>query len=968
MANAPIPDNVLAQLNSYLPSAPKASDYSQYDQVQGLEAPITPQTYDAKTLQPTSGLMPSHVAQGLSSGKLVLDKNTTPTVKMTNGKGEVEDVKADDVGNKLLGGTHFFESKSSQIRRDELSKPENQGITGEFNQGIHSLANQFAFGAPDIINAAHQTPEEKLRQETREGSNRIGQVVGGLLGFGGNLLATEGLGVFGHIGQLGDAAEHLITGVVPEAAEHIASSLGPETATKLVDAANIGKEGINSRIAELAPEVGNEQAAQTVGAELQQKLVSDARDASLSKRLLGSAVNQAVQGAALSSPQALAYAITGDPQKAAETLGWGLGTGIFLGGAGELVKSAGKATLDVTTKILGGESGNVATELRNKVDQRTLNTLGFTKDHLKKMSPGQIADTVNLIKEQGLLDNANSRRDLGDLADALHDKIGKNIGDARAQLDELVQTPTASGGNLQKHAIQVGELSQPIQELLDKPDIKRAWNGELRNALQTVKDEVDKAGADKGYVSFADAQDLMSDLRDKYTKSIKNAVADVKCMRVVSPLDNAKAAAYFGLKNQIDIAGDRVVKAAQDQGINVDPNLIGDLVKNRNDYATLQEIEKAILNKDAAQAGNRALGFTDFIHMSGDGGIASQPLQTGLAAAGATIGYLTGIPGAGVAGLLAGKALGKVAGYPADILVKHWLEDKGLLMANRVLKRAAGASEGPDVFSAIMTKDALNRLKQTTDTIATKLQQMSESAVPKVVGTQVDPFSHLLGGNGSTTGLSKAQQQAKLQTLLAQAAANPQTLIDTTSHVSGMIQQFHPQLAEALAQHTIQKINYLHQNIPTPPVPTPFKAKSTIGQQSDWQKFSDKAEVAINPLAAIDHMAKGDLNDNHMDALNTLYPNIKQEFVNTIMQAHLDDPTMTLPYSARQKLTQLTGIPLDQVNGAAIQQWYAQADQMRNEQQAQQQSQSTRSRGKPKFSKSKSNSGTMFGPSANKPA
>lgn len=66
----------------------------------------------------------------------------------------------------------------------------------------------------------------------------------------------------------------------------------------------------------------------------------------LGSRIARAAVRTGVESAALSAPRALSEAVMGDPDEAAETLLWSLGTGAVLGAGGAVIKAGAQRSVD----------------------------------------------------------------------------------------------------------------------------------------------------------------------------------------------------------------------------------------------------------------------------------------------------------------------------------------------------------------------------------------------------------------------------------------------------------------------------------------------------------------------------------------------------------------------------------------------------------------------------------------------
>ena len=65
--------------------------------------------------------------------------------------------------------------------------------------------------------------------------------------------------------------------------------------------------------------------------------------------------------------------------------------------------------------------------------------------------------------------------------------------------------------------------------------------------------------------------------------------------------------------------------------------------------------------------------------------------------------------------------------------------------------------------------------------------------------------------------------------------------------------------------------------------------------------LNDKLEVINNPFIVMDKLGKGNLNQNHMEALKTIYPKIYNNVVNKINEYGMSKPDM--PYKQKLRLS-----------------------------------------------------------------
>lgn len=775
-------------------------------------------------------------------------------------------VEGKDIQRALSMG-YTPETHTDLLRRDEQFKNEQAGIFGSLKEGTKSFINQTLMGVPDILMNSGESEDEKVRREQREEDYKLARTVGGVGGFGASL--AVGGPLFKGAGIAGEAVERGVTSLLERAGTEGAEQVGQQLATKAA-------EGFAQK--------------------------------SITTRILGSMANQATQGAIISSPQALAQAIVGDPDKSAETLSWGLGLGTFFGGAGELVSSATKAAetaaKDGATNLLDNQ--NVKDKLNDFANGTALKLAGFSKPILNKMSPSRIADTANLLFESGAINSAEGKTAIGDMAEVLHQKIGKEIGNIRSELDDVITAPVmgttqrvskASIPSTVKDAAPTRDgLIAYLTEELNHPELRFEHNKPLLEAKDMFIRDAAKLGDDTGNLTFRDLQNFQEDLRGNWTKNIQRYFKDsgVSGINTITPADAMKGNAYMAVRNYTDAAANKVVEAANDAQIPISTALVQRLAKARRDYSIILDIENAQADLAKREIANRSVGLTDMLH-AGHG-----PASF---ATGATLGAIGHAVGGPVAGFIGYKA-GRLLGAPLDIMVKHWAEDKGLAITANLARKAA--KDGAQVFSGVITQEAKDRLANTLSQVQTILQRTAQRSSPLTANTTLNPISHLLGSSNLSTEKQKESVLAKLNNF----AANPQAVPELTQHFTGALSQFSQPLADAYHNQVTKQINYLTSNAPQKPQPIPFAPKQPDISPTAWKSFMDKAEVAINPFSVMHHFEKGTLTDDHLDALNNVWQNTKDDIVSEIAKTYADNPDLVIPTQKRALLAKITGMDL----------------------------------------------------------
>jgi hypothetical protein len=843
-----------------------------------------PQFFDPTTGQPLPDLAPDEAAAAITQGKAGLDKTSGP-VLLKGKDGSVYKFAPEKVPDVLAKypDAYQFLTPQEELQHRVHKEEEAKGLTGSLEEGASSFANQALFGVPEAIASAELSPKEAAEREARQQEHSTARLVGGAAGVGATMLAG------GELFKAADLAGQAVArGVLPAAA---------------------------------------------------------AADASLGARLAGQALNYATQGAIFSSPQALVQATIGqDPKKAAETLAWGIGLGGLLGGGGELLSSGVGAAKTAIDEALVKN----AKDLDTFANTSAVRAAGAQKSQLMRESEDRIQEVGNYLHENELIKPGMSRQDIGDVVESARKIEGGRMGDAIGKLDSYLEKHANepamprfddqgfySGERVIDNAIKPGDIGHAIKNGVDLkpreiealtpeqieqglkfgtytrtadgglhmngmwgPDLEMPMNADRAKAIQQVIDSADKiethSYGGEDLVSFEKAQDFASLLRRKWGRSIDNSLNEggAKGMRAVTPLDDAKADAYFLVRHVLHSAADDVALAAKD------PSLVGELGAAKKNYATLAQLETFAQNLDRQQAGNKGMfGLTDTIHAGR--GIAG----LGLGGIGAAVGGLMG----GAPGAVAGGYIGKLVGSPLDIMMKHWMEDKGLVIMSALAKRAA--KEGPEVWGSVISKDAQARLAETMGTVKDTLKKMAIEGIQQTSQRTNEHMKHLLG---STSGLTGDQAYNKLGDRLNAIASNPQSLVTATSAMAAPFAQASPALGAAYQAQVASAITYLHNAFPRAPMaPMPFAPVTWSPSPTEKLAFHDKAEVVANPMSVMKHVAAGTLSDAHLEALTTQYPQIKDEMTRSILETAALYPDMKLSPAAQAGVSKLLGLPLD---------------------------------------------------------
>lgn len=144
------------------------------------------------------------------------------------------------------------------------------------------------------------------------------------------------------------------------------------------------------------------------------------------------------------------------------------------------------------------------------------------------------------------------------------------------------------------------------------------------------------------------------------------------------------------------------------------------------------------------------------------------------------------------------------------------------------------------------------------------------------------------------------------------AALPPDQLIDKLTALHPNIDKIAPNVAPHIHSAAINAIQFLNGKLP--------HAGNELLQDKDIQpsKAQKKAwldlhETVNNPLSVLDHVENGTLTGHHLEAMQSVYPDLHQEMRQKIQEqlGQIKVKGQTLPYAKRQSISKFIGQPLD---------------------------------------------------------
>lgn len=584
-------------------------------------------------------------------------------------------------------------------------------------------------------------------------------------------------------------------------------------------------------------------------------------EAGLGRAVATKAVGGAAQGAFYAAPQAITQTIYGDPETAAETMLWGLGTGGIIGGGGELLK---RGVVAGTGKLLeAGEKYLNPEKLNAKADEMIARRAGINPVGANKLGSERLSQIAKVIEDENIQPGREG-------ADALREDAGSKLGEHFKKIDGLLD----SDKDLEKYKLRPQDVANEI-----KLNVEKAMGGLHTGLDETALKTLDKTTNviveqfGKEPIKFSQAQQIAEKLRRDIPESNFFANADDKVNAEVrrSVYDMFRA-------KQMEMA-ENAYKNVEGRG-----DEFADYLSQKKRY----QVASDLIRHGEKQFNNANFG---------------SPVDTKGVMSSHLMGFAGGIAG-GFPGYITGKLGHKFLGHYVDNMAESY--------GARALRGLANSEWLPQ----IMAKDGVETLSRHLDTVGSFLAPVAYKAAQAS-----DPFKKFLGTEGSN-GISKQKQFEKVAQSITAAATDQtqnQSQVAAIKHVFGN----DPALSDLLAQKHTQAIQYLYGNLPkNPNPPQPFQNNQWQPTFQQIKEFADRLEVVQNPMSVMNHVALGTLTNAHVEALKTVYPQIYQQMIQRVaMAAHKPDAG-NVGSGVRLSVEKLTGVNITNPNNINYQAIY----------------------------------------------
>ena len=562
----------------------------------------------------------------------------------------------------------------------------------------------------------------------------------------------------------------------------------------------LGQEAKAAAIAGLAPEGAG--IAQKVGA-----------------HVLGGAL----EGAIVTTPQALAQAaIDRNTKAAAETLGLGIGLGGLLGVGGGLIRGAEKAV----------------PELKATAVDDALRELGVPEEHLNKL--GMVDQKEQLLNK--LIDSGLTEKSSAGKIESTLEKLASPM--------EMESTLKKLDPYLEQE-VSANSMAMKIADSAQKASVLDA------NAARYVEPLTEKLNslADKsGNISLSKLGQFVNDLGEDINWRGRND-GDV--------LNTMKKQIHEDGMQELVTLGDKAAASA-------DPKVATEWASNKYVAEMAKQIHtkliEPVVDTGVAVPGVFKSGEQKAVQVIKS--LLTHGLKHKVAAA---IGGALGIHG-GPLGMVTGAAIGAGISKIGSKLVEHYVSnpENTTKLGSWLTARA-----NHPAIASYLALDAMHSVTQQLEKIPEFMTNLGTRTAYKTVqfATKDDPVKQILGNEAN--GLSKEQQLSKLSNQLTLMAANPEMRNTHTAQAVTPFAVDHGALAAQLKDEMDQKIMYLHSIAPKG---TPDKAfqpeRDTKPSAQQYTEFLDLLKVAQNPFVLLDNLKEGKVTAKQVAVASQLNPEI----------------------------------------------------------------------------------------------
>ena len=147
--------------------------------------------------------------------------------------------------------------------------------------------------------------------------------------------------------------------------------------------------------------------------------------------------------------------------------------------------------------------------------------------------------------------------------------------------------------------------------------------------------------------------------------------------------------------------------------------------------------------------------------------------------------------------------------------------------------------------------------------------------------------------------------------------SDPATLSAHIQNNTNALQETLPNVSQALASHIARSSQYLGSKIPKPISTFPLQEKWEPSEVQK-QKFERHYDAVNNPTEILHHISKGDLTSEHMEALQSVHPELLQDMQHKLRSEIRPEVAAGLPNHVKRSLSTFMGTPLEPIDVPAM--------------------------------------------------
>lgn len=141
-------------------------------------------------------------------------------------------------------------------------------------------------------------------------------------------------------------------------------------------------------------------------------------------------------------------------------------------------------------------------------------------------------------------------------------------------------------------------------------------------------------------------------------------------------------------------------------------------------------------------------------------------------------------------------------------------------------------------------------------------------------------------------------------------ATNPDALASHLDKNTEILANAAPDITMGIHQAVHDSVNFLNSKIPGPKTDFPLQG-DYHPSKADMVKFNNYYETVNNPMAILKHVKDGTLHQDHLEAMQAVYPHLLQEMRQKVTDKMSIDKAKVLSNAAKTSLSKFLGQPLE---------------------------------------------------------